>query len=175
MVGYREAGERGDGRAPEIEVFRHRSPARRVFFGVAAVCALAGVGFAVLAGLRHDVAFAGVATASFVSAGVLAFLASRRFGLLVVSHVPTERTLCIRTDVAGQRETIHRFGATPTVRIEEVHQPNVSSDAPDRPPAYRVRLEGRPRAATIDLLLSRDTARHLQRTLEDAFTLWPPS
>jgi hypothetical protein len=146
-----------------------------VFFGVAAVSALAGAVFAALAGVRHDVAFASVATASWVSAGVMAFLARQRLGLLVVSHVPAERTICVRTDVPGKNELLHRFGATPTVRIEEVHQPNVSADAPDRPPAYRVRLEGRPRAATLDLLLTRETARHLQRALEDAFTLWPLS
>jgi hypothetical protein len=172
---YRGAGERGDGRAPEIEVFRLASNARRALFAVAAVVLVVSLAGGAFALARRDPRLASVPACGILCAAALAFFGRGRFALLVVSHVPAERTLHVLLDARERSARRITFDAPPEVRLEEVRQPRSSPDAPDAPPAFRVRIDGAPASATIEQPFPRESARRLQRALRDAIATWPTS
>lgn len=168
----REAGDRPDGRAPEIEIFRLDSQKRLRLFVAAGFLFTSLVGSIVLYAGRAE-SLAGAMALGMSCAALFALLAFFSFGRLVVSHVPSERTLRILVKPWRTSETLVTFTRRPKVRVEEARQQISNPDAPDRPPSYRVRLDGSPRGVTIEQLLPRDSATGLQFALEEAVSAWP--
>lgn len=173
MSAYREAGERADGRAPEIAVFRLDSQKGPRLFVVAAGFSFVSLLGGVVIHVRHTPSLTGAMACGLLCAATFAFLGVRSFRRLVVSHVPSERTLRISTKTWKTSERIVTFNRRPKVRVEEVHRQVSNPDAPDVPPSYRVRLDGSPRGFTIEQLLQRDAARRLQIALDEATSTWP--
>lgn len=169
---YREVGARGDGRPPEIEVFRWVSASRRILFVAAATFLLGSLVGAGLALVRRDASLASLCACGVLCAVALAVLGMRRFSVLVVSHVPAERTFVVKLDAKDETAQRHTFDGAPAVRLEEVAGGG-RADGPDVPAAFRVRIEGAPKGVTLEQPLPEDVARKLRRALTDAIAAWP--
>lgn len=172
MSAYRDVGQRADGRAPEIEVFRLDSRKRPRLFVVAAGFFFVGLVGGVVIYVRHTPSLTGAVACALLSAATFAFLGFRGFRRLVVSHVPSERTLRIVIETWKTSERTVTFNRRPKARVEEVQQVS-NPDAPDVPPSYRVRLDGSPRGFTIEQLLQREAARRLRVAIDEATSTWP--
>jgi hypothetical protein len=173
MSAYRAAGERSEGRATEIEIFRLASKKRLHLFVIAAGFLFVSIVGGVVVYVRHTPSLTGALACGMLCAATFAFSGFRSFGLLVVSHVPSERTLRIRIEAWKSSERTVTFHHRPKVRVEEVHHRVSNRDAPDVPPSCRVRVDGSPRGFTIERPLPRAAARRLQIALDEATSSWP--
>lgn len=81
MSAYRAAGQRGDERPPEIEVYRHVSRARAGFFATAALCLLGGA-VSGACGFGRDPSLLSIPVTGVLCAVTLALLGRGRLGLL---------------------------------------------------------------------------------------------